>query len=262
MQPYKIPFLFGAIGSWLMTWSIFGQQLEPAENPIIPKPALETSVDVVKLAVPEKGRPGFEGLDASEHGLIPREKYQKPQKARIRETGNSGLAAGDVDGDGLVDLFVCGMDGPNVLYRNQGSWQFEDITAQAGVACKGWRMSGAVFADVDGDSDLDLITVSLRDGRNFLFLNDGKGTFTESLGINWVTHPRGGSVASALADVVIGALFLEVLDACQYELLVERTVALESAGFRKIASHFWVMNSSIWVFCRAASPLPSMALRV
>jgi len=180
---------------------MFSQQLGAAENPVISKPALEASVEVIKLPVQEKGRPGFEGLDASKHGLVPAEQHQKPEKARIRETGNSGLAAGDVDGDGLVDLFVCGMDGPNVLYRNQGNWQFKDITAQAGVACKSWRMSGAVFADVDGDSDLDLITVSLRDGRNFLFLNDGKGNFTESLGINWVTHPRGGSVASALADV-------------------------------------------------------------
>ena len=47
----------------------------------------------------------------------------------------SGVAAGDVDGDGWCDLYFCGLDGPNVLYRNFGNWHFEDITQAAGVAC-------------------------------------------------------------------------------------------------------------------------------
>ncbi len=201
MQPYRIPFLFGAVGLCLMAWLGLSQQSKPSDNSHVIKPRAEAGPEVEKLNIPQKGRTGFEELAATEHGLVPMEKYHKPEKTKIRETGNSGLAAGDVDGDGLVDLFVCGMNAPNALYRNKGDWQFEDITAKAGVACKGWRMSGAVFADADGDSDLDLITVSLRDGRNFLFLNNGKGVFKESLNINWVPQPLGGSVAPALADV-------------------------------------------------------------
>ena len=184
-----------------MAWLGLSQQSKLSANSNITKPGEKSEPEAMKLNVPSKGRAGFEKLTAAKHGLIPIEKYQKPKKSKVRETGNSGLAAGDVDGDGLVDLFVCGMDAPNVLYRNKGNWQFEDITVKAGVACKGWRMSGAVFTDTDGDNDLDLITVSLRDGRNFLFLNDGKGVFKESLNINWVPQPLGGSVAPALADV-------------------------------------------------------------
>jgi hypothetical protein len=196
----RIPFFFGVLG--LMAWIGLSQQsTKPVADSNAPKPPATATPNVTKLVVPTEGHTGFESLNAAKAGLVPKVKYQKPEKNLIRQTGNSGLAAGDVDGDGLVDLFVCGMDAPNVLYRNKGNWQFEDITIKAGVICKGWRMSGAVFSDVDGDNDLDLITVSLRDGRNFLFLNDGKGKFTESLGIDWVVRQRGGSVASALADV-------------------------------------------------------------
>ncbi len=92
----------------------------------------------------------------------------------------SGVAAGDVDGDGLCDLYFCCEDGPNVLYRNLGNWRFEDITAAAGVACLGQHSIGATFADVNGDGSLDLI-VTARGGPNRLFINDGQGHFKEDL---------------------------------------------------------------------------------
>ena len=191
MQPGRVSFLCGILCVFLSVILGLGQQ------PRLPV----SSLGIKKLNVPSRGHTGFKEIAAVKHGLTPKEEYSRPENHPIREMGNMGLAVGDVDSDGLVDLFVCGMDAPNVLYRNKGNWQFEDITVKAGVACKGWRMSGAVFTDTDGDNDLDLITVSLRDGRNFLFLNDGKGVFKESLNINWVPQPLGGSVAPALADV-------------------------------------------------------------
>ena len=69
----------------------------------------------------------------------------------------SGVAAGDFDGDGLCDLYFCAIDGTNALYRNLGNWRFENVTEKAGVGCPGWRSTGAVFADVDGDGRLDLL---------------------------------------------------------------------------------------------------------
>ena len=66
----------------------------------------------------------------------------------------SGACAGDVDGDGLIDLYVTNW-GPNALFRNRGDGTFEEVAARAGVAAGGWS-TGCTFFDADGDGDLDL----------------------------------------------------------------------------------------------------------
>jgi len=156
---------------------------------------------VKKLVVVADGKVGFQKMSAEEVGLVPNTKFVRPKDRPISAMGNSGLAAGDIDGDGRPDLFVCGMDAPNVLYRNLGNWKFEDVTGQSGLMLQGWELRGAVFADVDGDVDLDLVVTSLNGGRNWLFINDGKGKFKETGDIAWVRLPGGGSVSSALADI-------------------------------------------------------------
>lgn len=153
------------------------------------------------LDVPDQGRPGFKRLEAADIGLVPTGTHNESDSDPVRQTHLCGLAAGDIDGDGRVDLFSCGMLTPHALFRNQGDWQFEDITATSGLKLGGWRLSGAVFADVDADRDLDLILTSVLDNRNFLYLNDGKGNFTESRKVEWVGNPRGGSISASLADV-------------------------------------------------------------
>src|SRR5689334_2474887 len=94
-------------------------------------------------------------------------------------TSGSGVAAGDVDGDGWCDLYFCGMDNRNSRYRNRGQWKFVDVAEAAGVACAGQDSTGAVLADVDGDRDLDPLVNAVGRGTR-LFLNDGQGKFTES----------------------------------------------------------------------------------
>ncbi len=69
-----------------------------------------------------------------------------------------GVASGDYDGDGDVDLFVTNV-GPDVLLQNQGGGTFRDVTEDAGVGDPGWGTS-ACFFDYDVDGDLDLFVVN------------------------------------------------------------------------------------------------------
>ena len=96
-----------------------------------------------------------------------------------------GAAAGDFDSDGDIDLFVVRGDvGPNLLYRNDGDNTFTDIAATAGLqftksATENYRHSGPMFADMDGDGDLDLYMGGVHGDPCLIFANNGDGTFSD-----------------------------------------------------------------------------------
>src|SRR2546426_6738770 len=152
------------------------------------------------LAVPASGKAGFTRLSPAETGIHFTNQLSEARSLANRNLlSGSGVACGDVDGDGWIDLYFCNLDGTNALFRNLGGWKFEDITASAGVGCPGQDSMGCALVDVDGDGDLDLLVNALGIGTR-LFLNDGKAHFTE------VTQQAGlasrtGSTSMALADI-------------------------------------------------------------
>ncbi len=89
----------------------------------------------------------------------------------------SGVALGDVDGDGWTDIYLCSLQGRNRLFRNLGNWHFQEMELGE-AACAGQFSTGAALVDVDGDGTLDLLVNGIAAGTR-LFLNDGKGRFTE-----------------------------------------------------------------------------------
>lgn len=111
----------------------------------------------------------------------------------------SGVSAGDIDGDGWVDLYFCGLDSPNSLWRNRGGWHFENITTEAGVACANQASTGSAFVDIDGDGDLDLLVNGIQSGTR-LFINDGQGKFQETTRQSGLAS-RAGSTSMTLADI-------------------------------------------------------------
>ncbi len=101
-----------------------------------------------------------------------------------------GVAIGDVDNDGLPDIFFSGNQVKNKLYHNKGNLKFEDITGTAGVAGNSTWNTGTVMGDVNGDGLLDIYVCAVVgikgfNGYNELYINNGTDssgtiTFTES----------------------------------------------------------------------------------
>ncbi|MDE3213315.1 MAG: VCBS repeat-containing protein, partial [Bacteroidota bacterium] len=91
-----------------------------------------------------------------------------------------------INNDGLPDIyFTSNSYGHNKLYLNKGNYQFEDITAKAGVAGTADWCTGATMVDINGDGLLDIYVCAVADhhglkGHNMLFINNGNNTFTES----------------------------------------------------------------------------------
>lgn len=113
-------------------------------------------------------------------------KHHKP----VHYDHGNGLAAADVDRDGLIDLYFLSQLGRNELWRNRGDGTFEDVTDAAGVALANWISVSAAFADVDNDGDADLYVTTVRNG-NVLYENDGSGRFrdmTAESGLGYVGH--------------------------------------------------------------------------
>jgi hypothetical protein len=150
-----------------------------------------------KLRPVGAGKDGFTLLSGEQTGVLFTNglSEQRTLSSQILPSG-SGVAAGDVDGDGWCDLYFCGLKTGNRLYRNLGNWKFEDITEQAGVGCTNLDATGAVLVDLDGDGALDLIVNSLGGGTH-IFFNDGKGHFTES---KQVLNPGMGGMSIGVAD--------------------------------------------------------------
>ena len=133
-----------------------------------------------------------------------------------------GVAVGDYDNDGYPDLFVTNY-GKNVLYHNNGDGTFTDVTAKAGVAGGGWSVSAGFF-DYDNDGKLDLFVTRYMDWdtkhskdcggnyhtycppeefpatTNFLYHNNGDGTFTDVSQRSGIAAKKGRALGVAFAD--------------------------------------------------------------
>lgn len=95
-----------------------------------------------------------------------------------------GVAIGDINNDGLADVFLTSNQGPNRLFLNKGNWKFEDITESAGVGGERAWSTGVTMADVNADGLLDIYVCNSGDvagdnKENELYINQGNLQFSE-----------------------------------------------------------------------------------
>ncbi|AMR34632.1 RNA-binding protein [Mucilaginibacter sp. PAMC 26640] len=136
--------------------------------------------------------PLFKLLPATQTGISFRNDLTEDEKLNVLSYeylyNGGGVAVGDINNDGLPDVFFTSNMGANKLYLNLGNLKFKDITVQASPALAGrkggWK-TGVTMADVNGDGLLDIYICysGLGDNeirRNQLFINKGNNKFTES----------------------------------------------------------------------------------
>jgi hypothetical protein len=116
---------------------------------------------------------------------------------------------GDYDNDGDLDLYLVNDGQPNNLFRNDGNYNFVDVSSGSGVGDAGWGKSAA-WADYDNDGDLDLYLANYGQS-NKLFRNNGDGTFTDvsvaplndsgnGMGMAWADYDNDGDLDLFLAN--------------------------------------------------------------
>ncbi|MCA9177622.1 MAG: VCBS repeat-containing protein, partial [Planctomycetales bacterium] len=145
----------------------------------------------------------------------------------------TGVAVGDVDGDGALDLYFVSQIGANALYRNRGDGTFENTTKQAGVALLEHVGVAAAMADYDNDGDVDLFVTNVLTG-NVLLENNGQGVFedvSQRAGLDYRGHSSGAVFFDYDLD---GDLDLYVTNVGKYttdeEAEVRRDAASKLAG--------------------------------
>jgi hypothetical protein len=190
----KIPLLRSLVLAAIAVSLLWTNLQAPAQSPAPKTPppsSLVTYEDVTEKA-----------------GIHFKHSFGEQKLSSIMEATGSGCAWIDYNNDGLLDLYVVsgryvdgvtkfskpeGMEATNHLYRNNGDGTFTDVTAQAGVAGKGFGM-GVTVGDYDNDGYEDIFVTNW--GSSILYHNNGNGTFTDVTAKAGVENPHFGTGAA------------------------------------------------------------------
>lgn len=143
---------------------------------------------LISKTVFSQNNPLFELLSPSKTGIHFKNVLAETPQANVLTYeyfyNGGGVALGDINNDGLEDIYFTGNMRPNALYLNQGNLKFKEIAEAAGVSCdENWK-TGVTMADVNHDGFLDIYVCYSGKGdpekrRNKLFINNGDLTFTD-----------------------------------------------------------------------------------
>ncbi|MEX0289874.1 MAG: VCBS repeat-containing protein [Flavobacteriaceae bacterium] len=176
----------------------------------------KTSVIVLTVAVlcnlisctKEQEKKLFTLTDPDDTGIGFKNLLKETEQFNVLEYGylynGGGVSVGDLNNDGLVDIYFTGNMVGSRLYINQGNWEFEEIAEKAGVFADGLWNTGTTMADVNADGLLDIYVCrsAAKDPqkrKNLLFINNGDLTFTEK-GAEYGVADSGYSTQGAFFD--------------------------------------------------------------
>jgi tetratricopeptide (TPR) repeat protein len=184
---WKIAWAQDPAGQWrAMKWTASGETVSRARQPMF--------IDVSAQA--------FGQMESYREQLLSGVDYWRTVldgATGIDVYGNNGVAAGDFDGDGSDDLYICQPAGlPNRLYRNRGDGTFEDVTDAAGVGVLDGTAC-ALFADFENKGLQDLLVVCAN--GPLLFVNQGNGKFSHKQNaFRFAKTPEGTFTHASAAD--------------------------------------------------------------
>ena len=153
---------------WVLSFFIFysctnNSDLEQKNTLFISLPAQKTGVDFINLLTETEA---FNIIDY------------------LYFYNGGGVSVGDINNDGLIDIYFSSNQGPNKLFLNKGKMVFEDISKKSGLESLGSWKTGVTMVDINGDGLLDIYVCRLGNfkgisGKNELYINNGNLTFSE-----------------------------------------------------------------------------------
>jgi hypothetical protein len=153
---------------WVLSFFIFysctkNSELEQKNTLFISLPAQKTGVDFINLLTETEA---FNIIDY------------------LYFYNGGGVSVGDINNDGLIDIYFSSNQGPNKLFLNKGKMVFEDISKKSGLESLGSWKTGVTMVDINGDGLLDIYVCRLGNfkgisGKNELYINNGDLTFSE-----------------------------------------------------------------------------------
>lgn len=202
----------------------------------------------------------FRFREVSETAGIDFQHFPDRRHSLLPEDMGSGMAWGDYNNDGHVDLFVVnfsgsivnGGDGRCALFRNNGDGTFDDVSAEAGLDLRIHGM-GAAWGDYDNDGLLDLYVSAW--GENILMHNDGDGRFTDvtdragvgdagfGAGVAWADYDGDGWLDLYVANYVDFRYRPEDLNRAERQYDTEVPYTINPASYPPAANRFYRNNT-------------------